>query len=141
MFGPKKLPEIARNIGKAMEYLRQTSQEFRDQVMRLDEETTKAVESAVADKTESVEQNAQNELPLGASEAYSPEDPYHNSEYYTGEESSASTTGDGGKSQENNELKLEENNAAKVDSNTSESPESIGGSEVKDANKDDGLAG
>ena len=49
MFGPKKLPEIARNIGKTMEYLRKTSQEFREQVMRLDEEIPKAVDSAIKD--------------------------------------------------------------------------------------------
>lgn len=49
MFGPKKIPEIARNIGKAMEYLRRTSQEFREQVMRLDEEVPKVVDAALKD--------------------------------------------------------------------------------------------
>lgn len=37
-FGPRRLPEIARMIGRALEQLRRASQDFRDQVMRIDEE-------------------------------------------------------------------------------------------------------
>jgi TatA/E family protein of Tat protein translocase len=37
LFGPRRLPEIARIIGKAVEQLRRASQDFRDQVMNLDE--------------------------------------------------------------------------------------------------------
>ena len=38
LFGPKELPKVARKLGKLLEELRTVSQEFRDQVMRLDEE-------------------------------------------------------------------------------------------------------
>lgn len=38
LFGPKRLPEIARMIGRAMIELRRASLEFKDQVMRMDEE-------------------------------------------------------------------------------------------------------
>lgn len=37
VFGPKRLPEIARKIGSLIDTLRHASQDFRDQVMRLDE--------------------------------------------------------------------------------------------------------
>lgn len=36
LFGPRRLPEIAKLIGRAMEELRRASQEFRDQLMRID---------------------------------------------------------------------------------------------------------
>jgi TatA/E family protein of Tat protein translocase len=38
LFGPRRLPEIARSIGKVMRDLQRASQDFRDEVMRLDEE-------------------------------------------------------------------------------------------------------
>jgi TatA/E family protein of Tat protein translocase len=37
MFGPRKLPEVARLIGRTLEQLRRASQDFKDQIMRLDE--------------------------------------------------------------------------------------------------------
>jgi len=37
LFGPKRLPEIAKAIGRVMENLRRASQDFRDQVMDMDE--------------------------------------------------------------------------------------------------------
>lgn len=37
LFGPKRLPEIARMLGRTMEQLRRASQEFKDQVMNLDD--------------------------------------------------------------------------------------------------------
>jgi TatA/E family protein of Tat protein translocase len=36
LFGPRRLPEVARMIGRAMQELRRASQDFRDQVMRID---------------------------------------------------------------------------------------------------------
>ena len=37
MFGPKKLPQIARMIGKTLDELRRASQDFKDQIMSIDE--------------------------------------------------------------------------------------------------------
>jgi Tat protein translocase TatB subunit len=36
LFGPKRLPEIARTIGKMMTQLRRASNDFRDQIMEID---------------------------------------------------------------------------------------------------------
>lgn len=38
LFGPKKLPEIARMIGKTLHGLRQASEDFKDQVLSIDTE-------------------------------------------------------------------------------------------------------
>ena len=38
LFGPRRLPEIARSIGKVIRDLQRASQDFRDEVMRLDQE-------------------------------------------------------------------------------------------------------
>jgi TatA/E family protein of Tat protein translocase len=36
LFGPRRLPEMARMVGRAMQDLRRAAQDFRDQVMRID---------------------------------------------------------------------------------------------------------
>jgi len=38
LFGPKRLPEIARMVGKTLNDLRRASQDFKDQIMTIDEE-------------------------------------------------------------------------------------------------------
>jgi|GEM_PF-701491 len=37
LFGPRRLPEIARTIGRIVSDLRRASQQFQDEIMRLDE--------------------------------------------------------------------------------------------------------
>ncbi|MBN2302372.1 MAG: twin-arginine translocase TatA/TatE family subunit [Lentisphaerae bacterium] len=37
LFGPRRLPDIARTIGKIAEELRRASQDFRDQIMKISE--------------------------------------------------------------------------------------------------------
>ncbi|MBC8453667.1 twin-arginine translocase TatA/TatE family subunit [PVC group bacterium] len=39
LFGPKKLPEIARKIGKALRDLRHASDDFKDQVMKIEDDS------------------------------------------------------------------------------------------------------
>ena len=38
LFGPKRLPEIARMIGRTLDELRKASQDFKDQIMAIDED-------------------------------------------------------------------------------------------------------
>jgi len=37
LFGPKRLPEVDRKIGKALNELPRPSQDFKDQIMRIQE--------------------------------------------------------------------------------------------------------
>jgi TatA/E family protein of Tat protein translocase len=37
LFGPRKLPEVARMIGKALEQLRRASRDFRSEIMNIDD--------------------------------------------------------------------------------------------------------
>ena len=37
LFGPKKLPTIARSVGKTLDELRKASNDFKDQIMKIDE--------------------------------------------------------------------------------------------------------
>lgn len=45
LFGPKRLPEIARMLGKTLQDLRRASQDFRDQVMSIEPEPEPSFES------------------------------------------------------------------------------------------------
>ncbi len=45
-FGPKRLPEVARSIGRVMNDLRRASREFQDQIMQIEEEAQPAEPSA-----------------------------------------------------------------------------------------------
>ena len=47
LFGPRRLPELARMIGKALEELRRASQDFRNEVMRIDSDVKETVRDAV----------------------------------------------------------------------------------------------
>jgi len=45
VFGPKRLPAIARSLGKVIADLRHASQDFKDQIMSMDVDSTELVDS------------------------------------------------------------------------------------------------
>lgn len=47
LFGPRRLPEIARQVGRWTHILRQTAQEFKDQVMRATQEEASRTPPAI----------------------------------------------------------------------------------------------
>ncbi len=47
LFGPRRLPEIARSIGRVLQELRRASQDFRDQVMRIEDDVREAARDAL----------------------------------------------------------------------------------------------
>ena len=76
--GPKRLPEIARKLGRTMEMFRRAADEFKDQIMNMDQESPTASASPP---------DADGVTPpdgTGASDAYS--DAYPNLSDYPGNE-------------------------------------------------------
>ncbi len=59
VMGPKNLPAAARKMGKAMSHLRRAADEFKRQLMAMDEEVNKAVED-VKDEYMNVGQDVQD---------------------------------------------------------------------------------
>jgi sec-independent protein translocase protein TatA len=49
LFGPRKLPEIAKMIGRTLNQLRNASQEFRDEVMKIEVEVKDDIKAAAID--------------------------------------------------------------------------------------------
>lgn len=48
LFGPRKLPEIARSIGRMLHELRKASDDFRSQIMSIEETVEKHVDEVIA---------------------------------------------------------------------------------------------
>ena len=55
LFGPRKLPEIAKMIGKTLNQLRNASQEFRDEVMKIEEDVKEDIKAAAIDAIQPVD--------------------------------------------------------------------------------------
>lgn len=74
LFGPKRLPEIARMIAKAMDHMRRASQDFHDQVMDIEKEvmaepptaSPPAIEAGVLREDEAGEEDAPSDRPADA---------------------------------------------------------------------------
>ena len=138
MFGPKRLPEMARNIGKAMDYLRRTSQDFREQVMRMDEEPAKAPEETRKDSSEAGVQGGQGEVPPVGGDSSQPSDPY---QLYEDSSMASSMPSSEEKELKPAETKPEEENAGKTESVSASGSEDTSGSKEPDAGQKDQLAG
>ncbi len=47
LFGPRKLPGLARSLGRLMQQLRRASNDFRDQLMSVEEDMKEGVRTAI----------------------------------------------------------------------------------------------
>jgi len=152
MFGPKKLPEVARNIGKAMDTLRKTSQEFREQVMTLDKEIPKIdVELPKMDIDLDMNQpqadqkmlqqgeTGQAELSFEGNESSSL--PGENDPYRFNEDQNADTASVAPRPDDSPEKAKEQENAAENNSNPPADPAGISKLENQENGRKDGLAG
>ena len=64
MFGPRKLPEIARSLGRVLSDLRRASQDFKDQVMNIEDEAKRTLDGVVKEVSDGVEEDvAESEPP------------------------------------------------------------------------------
>lgn len=79
LFGPKKLPEIARMIGKTIDQLRHASQDFKDEIMKIEDDVKKEIRTVAAGDLE-VSEPQQEKL---AQNSTSEEDP--SDEEYSGD--------------------------------------------------------
>ena len=70
--GPKNLPAAARKMGQIMSTLRRAADEFKRQLMSMDQEVAKAVNEATSD------------APSSSSSSSSPADPENGSDPYAG---------------------------------------------------------
>ncbi len=71
LFGPRRLPEIAKMIGKTIHELRKASEDFKDQVMSIETDPVKQASSVESDPSD----------PTDRSDMSDSSDPYDSSDY------------------------------------------------------------
>ena len=92
--GPKNLPAAARKLGQIMTNLRRAADEFKRQLMSMDQEVRKEVDSAIADTPAPSDSTAdQPDDPYPGHDDYYDETSYEN--YYGSEDPPDGDTGDG----------------------------------------------
>lgn len=77
--GPKNLPSAARKLGQVMTNLRRAADEFKRQLMSMDQEVRDQVNSAVADdasSSSSSDSSAEDRADDGGEDLYSDDNPY-----------------------------------------------------------------
>ncbi len=84
--GPKRLPEIARKIGRTMEMFRRAADEFKDQIMSMDQEPPVATPSSPVAASDVDGVPASGAGAEGESSSGSYEDAYPNMSDYPGNE-------------------------------------------------------
>ena len=84
--GPKNLPAAARKMGQIMSTLRRAADEFKRQVMAMDQEVSKAVNDVAADSTKSSETTSSTEGSDASSGSDNGEDLYGDDNPYPGYE-------------------------------------------------------
>ena len=99
--GPKNLPSAARKLGQIMANLRRAADEFKRQLMSMDQEVRKEVDSAIADtpsapdsSTGSESDTSSDTSPYDGSDSYSDDNPYPGHEDYYDETSYENYYGD-----------------------------------------------
>jgi TatA/E family protein of Tat protein translocase len=75
LFGPRKLPEIARSIGRTLDHLRKASQEFKDQVMEIEEDARQTIEAEAGELMGA--EDGEDDPFLEDLENWDDEDPYN----------------------------------------------------------------
>ncbi len=111
--GPKNLPAAARKLGQIMSTLRRAADEFKRQVMTMDQEVSKAVNEATSDATSSSDGSSSGEADASSGtengeDLYGEDNPYPGYEEYYDETqysdgsdgSDVADTGDGGSAAE-----------------------------------------
>jgi len=84
--GPKNLPAAARKLGQLMSTLRRAADEFKRQVMSMDQEFTKGVNEAVSDDTSSSGTSGSTDVAAADSGSENGEDLYGDDNPYPGYE-------------------------------------------------------
>lgn len=88
--GPKNLPSAARTLGSVMSKLRRAADEFKRQLLTMDEEFKKGVEAAVSDDDAGTSDSSSTSAESGtdaaetdaASSGYDDESPYPGHDFY-----------------------------------------------------------
>ena len=84
--GPKNLPAAARKMGQIMSTLRRAADEFKRQVMTMDQEVTKAVNEATSDSSSSSDASSSSDEADSSSGSENGEDLYGDDNPYPGYE-------------------------------------------------------
>jgi TatA/E family protein of Tat protein translocase len=111
--GPKRLPEVARKLGRTMEMFRRAADEFKDQLMNMDQPSSSDSYSSHPDTSYDGDG-----VPSDPAESYNDDNPYPDTADYPGNEDHVAEWSAG-----SSDVPAESQGVTGAQSETSETPE------------------